>query len=281
MNKRIFKKSIGVPIFTHLILFSFSVLMLIPLIWMISTAFKAKTELFSQIPIWIPNKMMFSNFSEAWQAISFGQLFANTIMITSGLLVVQLVTSALAAYAFARMEFKGKNFLFFLFLAHLMINPQCKVLPNYLTISKLGLLDTKFAVMAPYFASAVAMFLLRQAFKSIPKELEEAARLDGCGGLRFLWSIAIPLVRPVFLAFSIISLSYHWNEFFWPLMVTDTSRARTLTVGLGVLAQSTEGAGEWNLLMAATIIVILPLLCVFLLFQRKFVSSFMQSGFKG
>ncbi len=266
---------------SHAFLSAFSVLMLVPLLWMISTSLKSRQEVFSQIPRWIPSSPVWSNFTEAWNYIPFAQYYLNTFIIAFGLLFVQLITISLAAYAFARMEFKGKAVLFMLFLTQMMLTAQSTVVPNYLTISKLGLLDTYVAVAAPYFATALGVFMLRQTFLVIPKEIEHAARLDGCSGLRFLWHIALPLSKPTLLAFSIISISYHWNEFFWPLIVTDTPKARTLTIGLGIFAQSAEGGAEWTLLMAATLIVVAPIIVLFVIFQKRLVSSFMQSGLKG
>ena len=274
------KKRISAAI-SHVALTAFALLMLVPLAWMISTALKSRPEVFSQTPQWIPSRLVWENFSEAWNYIPFARYYLNTIIITFGLLFVQLITICLAAYAFARLQFKGRAVLFVLFLMQMMLTAQSTVVPNYLTISKLGLLDTYLAVAAPYFATALGVFMVRQTFMMIPKEIEHAARLDGCSGIRFLWHIALPLSKPTILAFSIISISYHWNEFFWPLMVTDTTRARTLTIGLGIFAESAEGGAEWTLLMAATLIVIAPVIVLFFLFQKRFIRSFMQSGLKG
>jgi sn-glycerol 3-phosphate transport system permease protein len=171
--------------------------------------------------------------------------------------------------------------LFLLFLAQLMITPQSTILPNYITVSSLRLLDTRLAVMIPYFASAFGTFLMRQAFLTIPADLEDAASIDGCNILQYLWHVALPIVRPALIAFSIISVTFHWNEFFWPLIVTETARARPLTVGLTIFAQQSEGGAEWHLLMAATMMVVAPLLLGFIVFQRQFVQSFMRSGLKG
>lgn len=265
----------------HAFLLIASAGMLIPLLWIIATAFKEQSEVFSLAPQWLPSTPTWSNFPEAWEAMPFARYYWNTIVVTFGLLSVQLVTITLAAYAFARMKFWGSNFLFMLLLAQLMITPQSTFIPNYLTISRWGLLDTRLAIMLPYMASAFGVFLLRQTFKRIPQELEDAAVLDGCGGLRFLWYVAIPVSLPTYLAFTLVSLTYHWNEFFWPLLVTETSRSRTLTLGLGIFAQTSEGTANWPLLMAATLMVIAVPLVVFLIFQRRFINSFMHSGLGG
>jgi sn-glycerol 3-phosphate transport system permease protein len=265
----------------HAILLLATLIMVVPLVWIVLTAFKERNEIFSRIPQWLPAHPTFNNFLGVLEAMPFWQYYWNTLVVAFGILAIQLVTVTLAAYAFARMEFWGRDILFILLLVQLMIAPQSTVIQNYLTLSRLGLLDTRLGIMAPYLASAFGTFLLRQTFKSIPKELEEAASLDGCGGLRFLVHIAIPLALPGYLAFSLVSLTYHWNEFFWPLVITETNKARTLTLGLGIFAQTTEGSADWTMLMAATLMVIaVPLLC-FLIFQRRFINSFMQSGIGG
>jgi len=265
----------------HAMLFLGALVMVVPLLWIVLTAFKERSEVFSLVPQWLPARPTFNNFLGVLDSMPFWRYYWNTLVVAFGLLAIQLVTITLAAYAFARMQFWGRDVLFILLLVQLMIAPQSTVLQNYITLTGLGLLDTRLAIMAPYLASAFGTFLLRQTFKSIPKELEEAASLDGCGGLQFLLHVAIPVALPGYLAFALVSLTYHWNEFFWPLVITETNKARTLTLGLGIFAQTAEGTADWTLLMAATLMVIaVPLLC-FLVFQRRFINSFMQSGLAG
>lgn len=249
--------------------------------WMISTSLKQRTEVFSLAPQWLPKSPVFSNFPEAWAAAPFAEYYRNTIVVTSGLVLVQLVTMTLAAYAFGRLRFPGRDVLFVLFLVQLMIPPQSLILPNYLTVKALGLLDTRLAIAMPYFGTAFGTFLLRQTFKTVPRELEHAARIDGCGHLRFLWHVLLPLARPTLFAFALVSIVSHWNDFFWPLIVTDTAKSRTLTIGLAMLEKQVESGGEWTIMMAATLIVILPPTLAFLVFQRQFIQSFMHSGLKG
>ena len=258
-----------------------ALVMIVPLVWIVLTAFKERNEVFSQIPQWLPAHPTFTNFLGVLDAMPFWRYYWNTIAVSFGLLAIQLVTVTLAAYAFARMTFPGRDLLFILLLVQLMISPQSTVVQNYITVTRLGLLDTKLAIMAPYLASAYGTFLLRQTFKGIPKELEEAAALDGCGGIRFLLHVAIPLALPGYLAFGLVSITYHWNEFFWPLVVTETTQSRTLTLGLGIFAQTAEGSADWTMLMAMTLMVIAVPLVVFLIFQRRFINSFMQSGLGG
>jgi len=259
----------------------FAVVFAFPLYWMVVTAFKQPHEVFSLVPKWLPENWTFQNFREVLRIVPFGRYYINTTFFVFGLLAVQFVTVTLAAYAFARMQFRLKNVLFMILLAQLMIAPQTLIVPNYLTIASLGLLDTRTAIALPYVASAIGVFLLRQGFASIPVELEDAATIDGCGTLRFILFIAVPLMKPFYLAFSLISITYHWNEFFWPLIITDSVRARTLTVGLAMLAETSEAAAAWTLLMAGTLLVILPLIVFFMIFQKTFISSFMHSGMKG
>ena len=265
----------------YALLVTASLVWLFPLIWLVATAFKSQAEVFARPLGLLPSSMRWDNFATAWSYAPFAAYYWNTIVIVVGLLVVQLVTMTMAAYAFARLQFPGRDALFLLFLAQLMITPQSTILPNYITVSSLRLLDTRLAVMIPYFASAFGTFLMRQAFLTIPADLEDAANIDGCNILQYLWHVALPIVRPALVAFSIISVTFHWNEFFWPLIVTETARSRPLTVGLTIFAQQSEGGAEWHLLMAATMMVVAPLLLGFILFQRQFVQSFMRSGLKG
>ena len=270
-----------ITILTHLFLIAMSVLILIPLVWLITTSFKSKMELFADPYKLLPDSLSLDNFFKAWQYAPFGKYYLNTIITTFVLLLVQFGTVTLAAYAFGRLDFPGKNILFILFLMQMMITPQSTIYPNYLLVSKLHLLDTKMGMMCPYVASAMGVFLVRQAFMSIPSALEDAGKLDGCNTLQLIWNVFIPQIRTSLLAFSVISVTYHWNEFLWPLLVTETERSRPLTVGLTVFAQQAEGGAEWGLLMAATLIVSLPLLIAFTLFQKMFVQAFISSGLKG
>ncbi len=252
-----------------------------PLLWAFTTSLRPQGELGSQIAsLWVHHPTL-SNFTEAWSDAPFLRLYYNTAVVVFGILAVQLVTITLAAYAFARLEFWGRDLLFRVFLLQLMVAPSALILPNFVTLRTLGLLNTRLGIMIPYFASAFGTFLLRQAFRAVPRDLEDAAAIDGCNSLQTIWHVFLPLARPTLIAFSIVSVVYHYNEFLWPLIITDTERARTVTVGLASFTQSAESGAQWNLIAAGTVIVILPLLVVFILFQRRFVESFMYSGLKG
>jgi len=195
------------------------------------------------------------------------------------ILAVQLVLCTLAAYAFARFAFAGHAVAFLLVLVQLMIMPDVLIVENYRTMSRLGILDTLWAIGLPYMASAFGIFLLRQTFKTVPKELDEAARVEGAGPLETLWRVYVPLARPVYIAYGLVSVSYHWNNFLWPLIVTNSVQSRPLTVGLQVFSSVDQGV-DWSIITAATLMTSGPLLVAFLLFQRQFVQSFMRAGIR-
>jgi sn-glycerol 3-phosphate transport system permease protein len=221
------------------------------------------------------------NFTLAWESATFVLYYRNTILYTVGLLAVQLVTVTLAGYALARFSFRGRPVVFYLVLLQLFLPPVVLILPNFLTLRSLGLADTLVGLACPYVASAYGIFLLRQGFRSIPRQFDEAAMLDGAGQLRLLWHVLIPMVRPHLAAFSVVSLIYHWNEFLWPLVATSSNSVRVLAVGLQSFTRASESGAEWGLVSAGTLIVIAPLIVIFFAFQRLFIESFTQSGLKG
>nr|WP_255429302.1 carbohydrate ABC transporter permease [Ramlibacter albus] len=247
-----------------------------PLLYATWTAFHPG-EYSTKFSLFAP--LTLDNFRRAWEAAPFARYFLNTTLLVLMILAVQLVLGTLAAYAFARFEFRGKQVAFALVLVQLMIMPDILLVENYKTMSRLGLVDTLFAIGLPYFASAFCIFLLRQTFLSIPKELDEAARVEGASAMQVLWRIYVPLAKPVYIAFALVSVSYHWNNFLWPLIVTNSVNARPLTVGLQVFSSVDQGV-DWSVITAATLMTSAPLLIAFLLFQRQFVQSFMRAGIK-
>lgn len=262
----------------NLLLVAFGLVWIIPLLWVAITAFRPETESIGNT--FMPREWTLDTFNVAWNAASFDRYYVNTAITSFGILAVQLVTSPLAAYAFARLKFPGRDLLFYLYLMQMMIPISALVIPNYITMKDIGLLDTLWAIMLPYFGSAMATFFLRQSFRSIPVEYEESARLDGAGVFRIIWQIYLPNVRSSILAFSLISFSYHWDDFFWPLIVTNSDSKRLLTVGLALFTQASEAGAAWQLVSAATIIVIVPVLVLFLVFQRQFITGYAHSGLK-
>ena len=220
-----------------------------------------------------------SNFAAAWDAAPFARYFINTFLLVTSILAGQLVLCTLAAFAFARSSFRGSSVLFALVLVQLVLMPDVVIVENYRTMRLLGLVDTILAIGLPYMASGFGIFLLRQAFRQVPKELEEAARVEGCGTLGILWRVYVPLAKPVYLAYALTSISYHWNNFLWPLVITNRVESRPLTVGLAVFASTDQGI-DWAVISAATLMTSAPLLLGFLLFQRQFVQSFMRAGIR-
>jgi sn-glycerol 3-phosphate transport system permease protein len=253
-----------------------ALLWVLPLAYAVWTAFHPG-EYSTRFALLAP--LTLDNFARAWAAAPFARYFVNTVLLVTMVLACQLVLSTLAAYAFARFEFAGKNILFALVLVQLMITPDILLVENYKTMARLGLVDTLLAIGLPYFASAFAIFLLRQTFMGIPKELDEAARVEGASALQILWRVYVPLARPVYVAFALVSVSFHWNNFLWPLIITNSTSARPLTVGLQVFSSTDQGI-DWSVITAATLMSAAPLLLAFLVFQRQVVQSFMRAGIK-
>ena len=249
---------------------------ILPLVYAVWTAFHP-SEYSARFVLGAP--LTLENFSRAWEAAPFARYFLNTAILVTLILACQLVLGTLAAYAFARYEFPGSGIAFALVLAQLMIMPDVLLVENYKTMARFGILDSIPAIALPYIASAFGIFLLRQTFKTVPKELDDAARVEGAGPLQTLWRVYVPLARPVYLAYGLVSVSFHWNNFLWPLIVTNSVEARPLTVGLQVFSSPDQGI-DWSIICAATLMTTAPLLLGFLLFQRQFVQSFMRAGIR-
>jgi sn-glycerol 3-phosphate transport system permease protein len=251
----------------------------VPFAWMAVAALRpgVPTDIASLTP---SGPFGFSNFVEAWKSGSFPLWYLNTELMCGGILIVQLVTISMAGYAFARLAFPGRDFIFSLFLLQLLLIPPLLIVPNLATLVTLHLYDTLLGIMAPYFVSAFGVFLMRQTFRSIPKDFEEAAMLDGAGVVVLIYRVLLPLARPGLVAFAIVSVTAHWNEFLWPLMAVSSPRNQVLTVGLATFTSGAEAGSAWGIVAAGTFLVAAPLLVLFLVFQRRFVSSFVFSGIK-
>ena len=247
-----------------------------PVLFAAWTAFHAR-EYATHIDLAAP--LTLQNFARAWGAAPFARYFLNSVILVTSILAAQLVLCTLAAFAFARIAFRGSHVLFALVLVQLMVMPDVLIVENYTTIHGLGLVDTIPAIGLPYVASAFGIFLLRQTFKTVPRELDEAARVEGCNLLQLLWKVYVPLAKPVYIAYGLVSVSYHWNNFLWPLIVTNSVATRPVTVGLSVFAATDQGI-DWSIIAAATLMTSGPLLVAFLLFQRQFVQSFMRAGIR-
>ncbi len=237
--------------------------MILPFVWMIATSLEEGG---------------LRNYADAWREVPFGTYFLNTLLVTGLTVLGVVITSALAAYAFATMEFRGRGVLFLLFLSTMMVPQPVYLAPSYVILAKLGWVDTFMALIVPWTANVFSIFLLRQHFRTIPRSLYEAAKLDGCSDFMYLWRIVLPLSRSVLVTVVLFDVISSWNSFMWPLVVTNSENMRVLQVGLSYFNQ--EQASNYPLLMAASTFCTLPLLLLFVLAQRQIVSSYSRSGLK-
>lgn len=327
-----FKKILGKGI-TYFLLILCGLIMVVPFLWMVSTAMKSQTDInrgsvgfipytnvtyyhidgkkekaeivtqdeeFSVINIYdeegktfiqsyvkVPNssltserkiKFNFKNISEAFNKVPFGRYFLNTIFVSFCVLLGVLISSSLAAYAFARMQFKGRDFIFYLFISMMMVPQPIYLIPSYYLLTKIGWINTYFALIVPWLANIFSIFLLRQQFKTIPQDLFDAAVIDGCSRFEILWRIILPISKPILATTAIFSVIGSWNSFMWPLVMTSSEHLRVLQVGLSYFAQ--EASSHTALLMSASTFSIAPLLILFLFAQRQIISSFVTSGLK-
>ena len=257
----------------------------VPFAWMAVASLRPPfaPDIASLLP---PPPYVGANYVEAWQSGSFPLWYLNTAIVCLGILAVQCVTVSLAGYAFARLRFRGQSVLFTLFLLQLLLQlqlllpPPLLLVPNLATLVGLHLYDTLPGIMAPYCASAFGVFLMRQTFRQLPREYEDAARLDGASRLQVIRDVLLPMAAPGLAAFAVVSLTSHWNEFLWPLIATSSPRTQVLTVGLASFASGSEAGGEWGVVAAGTLLVAGPLLLLFILFQRRITASFAFTGLK-
>jgi multiple sugar transport system permease protein len=269
----------GLPAFNHVVLAPVALVVLLPFIWMILTALKPQNEVMTNPPTWIPTRLALENFPRSMSFFPFDRFLLNTLVVALGATALQMLTACLAAYAFARLRFRGRNVLFLVYLGTLMIPQQVTVVPLFLMMRSLGWIDTFAALILPSAFHALGVFLLRQFFLTIPRELEEAAVMDGAGRLRILWQLMLPLSRPALATLALFTFIREWNSFLWPLIATNQAQMRTVAVGLS-LFQGQYGT-EWHLLMAASTITLLPALVLFLLTQRYFIEGVALTGFGG
>ncbi len=250
-----------------------------PFAWMLSTSLKTLPETMIFPPNWIPKHFVWNNFARAWGSGPFLHFITNSIIVSIGILVMQMMTIIPAAYAFARYKFKGSGFLFGMVMITLMIPSQLIFLPVYLQLSAWKLLNTHLALILPFASSAFGIFLLRQSFKQVPEELLEAARLDSAKEWQIILRLMVPMAKPVLATFALFSFIAHWNDYFWPLVMTTDETARTLPLGIARIRQE-EGVANWNVLMAGNMILVTPILIVFFFAQRQIIRAFVYTGVK-
>jgi len=253
--------------------------MAFPFFWMLSTSLKSEAEATTFPPHIIPDVWLWSNYALAWAAAPFGRYFLNSAIMAAGQVALGLVTASLAAYALARMRVPGRNLIFGALLATLVIPPEVTLIPNYISMQRLGWYNTYLALIVPFGASVFNVFLLRQTFLQIPLELYEAAVLEGCGHLRFLWRFAVPLSRPTLAIIALLTAIRAWNDFQWPLIVTDSMSLRPIQVGLTIFRS--DVSTNFQLLMAGSVLAVAPVLVLFLFTQRQFIQGIARSGIRG
>ncbi|MCM3766804.1 carbohydrate ABC transporter permease [Neobacillus niacini] len=265
--------------FIYLLLILGSILMLLPFVWMISTSLKLPNEVMIMPPKWIPSDIQWSNYIEAWFSAPFAIYSVNSVIVLISSTIGELITTILAAYAFSRINFYGRELIFSVLLGTMMVPGEVLLIPNFVTLSNLGWIDHYQALIVPWLASIFSIFLLRQFFFSIPKELSFAAKIDGCSDFRFLWSVMVPLAKPALITIAILKAIGSWNAFLWPLIVTSSEEMRTLPVGL--ISFSTDAGTRYELLMAASSMIILPMIILFIVLQKYIIEGVARAGIKG
>lgn len=257
-----------------------AIVFLIPLVFTLLVSVRPEAQPVTKGNIFFGSELTVVNYERALVIAPWSLHYLNSIIFVAGVLLVQLVTVTCAAYAFARLRFIGRNLLLMVILLQLMIPSGVLLVQNFRMINILGLFDTRIALMIPYWGSAFGVLLLRQTFREVPIELEEAARIDGANLFQVIRHVYVTNAIPAYLAFALVSVSSHWNEFLWPFIITRSQEIRPLTVGLNKLIKTTDQGAFYGQLMAGTLIVIAPLVILFLLFQRQFVESFARSGIR-
>lgn len=275
------KKSSAVlrRVLLYIVLILIAVIMVVPFLWMLSTSLKTQYDAVKIPPVWIPDPPQWGNYVKLFTEQPMFQFMLNTIKIVFFVVLGQLFFSSLAAYSFARISFKGRNVVFFFYIATLMVPGQVTMIPTYLMFAKAGLTDNHLALILPAFFSAFGVFLLRQFFMSLPRELEEAAEIDGCNPFMTYWRIMLPLVVPAMLTLGVFTLMNTWNDYMGPLIYLSSPEKYTMTLGIAYF----KGVytTQWNLVMAGSIVSVVPILIAYLCAQKYFIEGIAFSGVKG
>lgn len=272
--------SLLMKVLCTLFLVIMSLFVILPFAWMILTSLMPNARSLLLRPFKLPWPPNFHNYVEAWNMQPFNTYAFNSIFVSTVVTIVSTITALMAGYAFAYLRFPGKKLLFLLVLAVLMLPSQVSIIPLYVTISKLNWLDSYWALIIPFAADAYGIYLITNAFKSIPTEFIEAAKIEGAGHLRILFQILVHLAKPSVVAFAIMAFKWRWNDYFWVLMMTSSTKMRTLPVGL-VMMKVEDGGNQWHLIMAATLLVIMPIIIIYLLIQKTLNSNQLAGGIKG
>jgi len=275
-NRKFFGDSI-----TYAILIIGSLIMAMPFLWMVASSFKSIGEIWSFPPELLPDKFIWSNYLEAWNALPFNRFFFNTVFVTVVVTLGQLFTCSLGGFAFARLQFPGRNKLFFGYLATLMIPFPVIMIPLFITMRYVGWVDSLKALIIPGLFSAWGTFLMRQFMLAIPKDLEDAAKIEGCSYWGLYWRIIMPLCKPVLATLGIFTFMGTWNEFLWPLIMINTIPKKTLPLGLVMFQTRLAAETPWHLIMAAACFTVLPILILFIVGQKYYVKGIVTTGMKG
>ena len=271
----------GVKIGTYAFLIVMAIIVLFPFYWMIISSLKSEQEYMRLTPTFFPEKIMFSNYAEAFSAASLGQLFMNTLYVGVVSTLLSLVITVLSAFAFARLEFKGKDLMFGALLATMMIPGELFTITNYITVNNLGWLNTFTALIVPFLVSVFYIYLLKQNFMQIPNELYLAAKVDGTSDIKYLWKVMIPLALPTLISITILKMMGAWNSYIWPKLVANDEAHRLITNGLRNAFTSTSGQVNYPVQMAAVAIVSAPLFLVFVFLRKYIMKGVSRSGIKG
>lgn len=264
---------------SYVLLIALSVATVFPFVWMLGTALKSRQEVFAYPPTLWPSELHWENFTRVLEMVPFLKFYMNSLIVTSAITFFQVLGAALAGYAFARLRFPFKNALFMLYIATLIIPNQVTMLPLFLLVSRFGWIDTYQGLTVPFLASAFAVFFLRQFFQTIPRELEEAAVMDGASRRRILFQIVLPLARPALATITLFIFLSEWDTYLWPLIVTNSEAMRTLPIGLRFFVE--ESGSQMNLMMAGAVMAVVPILLLFFMAQRQFIEGIAMTGSKG
>lgn len=251
---------------------------LFPFFWMVLSAFKTQADVYSYPPKWFPQTWNFKNFARVFEMVPFGRYYFNSVFVTSLSTFGQLLVSILAAYALARLRFPFKNFIFMFILATMLMPFVVTMIPTFLIISSLKWVDTYQGLVAPFLFNGFSIIFLVQFFVTVPMELQDAAKIDGCGYFRILFSVILPNTKPAIATIGLFTFLGHWREYLWPLIATNTTEMRTLPVGLRYLM--TEGSSEYHLMMAASVMAIIPVILVYVFSEKQFIKSITMTGLK-
>ncbi|MDU6339763.1 MAG: carbohydrate ABC transporter permease [Clostridium sp.] len=263
----------------YFILVAFAIITLFPFYWMIASSLKDSFEVIQTPPTMVPNKILWENYSTALSMAPFGRYFINTIIVTILSIISTVIIAILSAFAFSHLEFKGRDLIFSIFLASMMIPGEVLIVTNFKTISQLGLMDTYTALFVPYMANVLYIYMLREFFLKIPKQLYYAAKVDGSSDWKFLWRIVVPMAKPSIITICILVGINSWNAFLWPLLVTNKENMRLLATGL--TAFQSDAGNQYELIMAASTIITMPIIAVYIFLHKKIMSGISIGGIKG